>query len=78
MHLYFICVQVIGKLVIPIGASCFKNICLKCHLLFLTSKDGKFYYYKCKSMITLESQAQISYKIKHGGDDEYDCVFCEP
>ncbi len=57
MHLYFICVQVVGKLVIPNGVFCFLNICLECHLPSLTSRNDMFYCCRCKSMIILESQA---------------------
>jgi hypothetical protein len=60
------------------GASCIENICSKCHLPSLTSRDGGFYCYGYKCMVTIETQAWISYKIKQDTNDEYDCVSCDP
>lgn len=61
------------------GASYFKNICSKCHLPSLSSRDGGFYYYGCKSMVTFEiHEAHIFCKIKQEKGDEYDCVLCKP
>jgi hypothetical protein len=56
--------QVVGKLAILVGVSYFENIYSKCHLPSLINKNGGFYCYGCKSMVTLETQAQISCKIK--------------
>jgi len=61
-----------------VGASCFENICSKCHLPSLISRDGGFYWYGYKCMVTIETQAWISYKIKQDTNDEYDCVLCDP
>jgi hypothetical protein len=55
--LHFVCVHVVGKLAIPVGVSCFENICSKCHIPSLINRYGGFYNYGCKSMVIPKSQA---------------------
>jgi hypothetical protein len=64
MLLKFVSLQVVGKLNIPMGAFCFKNIYSKCHLPSLTNQSTGFYSYTCKATIPMQTQAQIACKIK--------------
>lgn len=77
MFLKFVSLQVVGKLNIPMGASCFKNICSKCHLPSLTNRNTGFYYYTCKATIPTQTQTQIACKIKQESGQEFDYVLCD-
>lgn len=52
-----------GKLHVPIETSCFENVCSKCHLTTLTTKDSSYYYYMCKCNVLVENEVHINYKI---------------
>jgi hypothetical protein len=77
MLLKFVSLQVVGKLNILVGASCFKNIHNKCHLPSLTNQNTGFYYYTCKATIPTQTQAQIACKIKQESGEEFDYVLCD-
>ncbi len=62
---------------IPVGASCFENICSKCHLPSLTNWDVGFYCYTCKAIILTQTQAKIACKIKQENNQVFDYVLCD-
>jgi len=56
--------QIISKLVTPIVASCFDNVCACCHLPSVTNwidddddddDDYYYYYYYCKNIVGVEN-----------------------
>jgi hypothetical protein len=67
--------QIISKLVIPVGASYFYNVCACCHLPSVTNQIDDHYYYYCKNTIGVENQPRIYYKINQQNGDDYDCIF---
>jgi hypothetical protein len=68
--------NVVGTLIIPIGATCFKNVCEKCHLPSLTNRNVGYCCQVCKCMVSIQFQPHIAYKIKHVNDEEFDCTLC--
>jgi hypothetical protein len=39
--------QVVEKLIVLVGMTCFENVCAKYHVPTLTNGDNDFYYYIC-------------------------------
>ncbi len=69
--------HVVGKLNIHVGASCFENICSRCHLPSLTNWDVGYYCYTCKAIVLMQTQAQIACKNKHENNWEFDFFSCD-
>jgi hypothetical protein len=66
--------QVIGKLVIPIGVSCFENVYACCHLPFVTIQINSNYCYNYKNILGVECQPHIFCKIKQQNGNDCDSI----
>jgi hypothetical protein len=56
--------QVVGKLIVIVGITCFENVCAKYLVPTLTNGDNDSYCYICKCIVSIETQPCISCKIR--------------
>jgi hypothetical protein len=71
--------HVIGRLKMPIGASCFQNVCNKCcHLPFLTNKIFVYCCYVYKCSVAIQNEVIITCKIIYELEEKYDCILNGP
>jgi hypothetical protein len=66
--------QVISKLVILIGISCFENVYACCHLPSVTIQTNGHYFYNYKNIVRVESQLHIFCIIKQHNNNDCDCI----
>jgi hypothetical protein len=71
---HIICYKLWGSCIYPIETSCFENVCSKCHLTTLTTKDSSYYCYMCKCNVLVKNKAHINYKIMQEMVKEYNCI----
>jgi hypothetical protein len=62
----------------PIGASCFQNVCNKCHLPFLTNKNFVYCRYAYKCSVAIQNEVIIICKIIYELEEKYDCILNGP